>query len=77
MHIIALSILVSIFQPNTECVFFLRCCSRQKSDHFVMNNFAVASDIHHNTLGRRLNKFCLELISTLNKEQINKERKNK
>ena len=28
-----------------------------KSDHFVMNNFAVARGIHHNNLGRRLNKF--------------------
>ena len=29
----------------------------RKSDHFVVNNFAVANGIQHNTLGRRLNKF--------------------
>ena len=26
MHIVALLILISIFQPNTQCAFFLRCC---------------------------------------------------
>ena len=38
-----------------------------------MNNFAVASGIDHNTLGRRLNKFNWELLWTSNKEQINKQ----
>ena len=35
-----------------------------------MSNFAVASSIHHNALGRRLNKFYKELLSTLHNEQI-------
>ena len=36
---------------------FYDAADDRKNDHFVMNNFAVASDIHHNTLCKGLNKF--------------------
>ena len=44
----------------------------RKSDHLVI--FVVASGIHHNTMGRKLNKFYKKLLSTLNKEEINKNK---
>ena len=52
----ASSILISVFQPNTQCVFLCDAVDDRKSDHFVISNFVVASRFHHNTLGRRLNK---------------------
>ena len=54
---------------NVFC--FCDAADDRKSDHFVMNTFTVASGIHHNALGRRLNNFYEELLWTLNKEQIN------
>ena len=47
-HIVALSIFI-VFQPHTQCISFCDAVDNRKSDHFSMNNFALASGIHHDS----------------------------
>ena len=47
--------LLVYFSVIHNVFFFCDAVGHRQSDHFVMSNFAIASGIHHNSLGKRLN----------------------